>query len=179
MIACENFHTEKFLWSHGLIKFAVVHLFGGSCGGMVLTEDEKALYKDAFQIFDKNRDGAITYKELGTVMRCLGLSPTEAQLLDIIDAEDPHHSNHLDFLQFCKIMESRKPHDTVNEDEIRDAFKVFDKDGKGITVPEFRHILANLGEKISDEDVETLIQHADVTHDLIHYEQLVKLLSEK
>ena len=37
-------------------------------------------YKDVFNMYDKNRDGKITVKELGTVMRSLGQNPTEAEL---------------------------------------------------------------------------------------------------
>lgn len=34
-----------------------------------LTEEQIAEFKEAFQIFDKDGDGLITTKELGTVMR--------------------------------------------------------------------------------------------------------------
>ena len=37
-----------------------------------LTEEQVAEFKEVFQIFDKNGDGPITTKELGTVMRSLG-----------------------------------------------------------------------------------------------------------
>lgn len=36
--------------------------------------------KDAFSLFDKDNDGAITSKELATVMEALGQTPTEADL---------------------------------------------------------------------------------------------------
>ena len=34
-----------------------------------LTEDQIAEFKEAFSLFDKDGDGTITTKELGTVMR--------------------------------------------------------------------------------------------------------------
>lgn len=43
------------------------------------------LKKEAFTIFDKDGDGVITSKELGTVMRALGQNPTEAELQDMIN----------------------------------------------------------------------------------------------
>ncbi len=37
-----------------------------------LTEEQIAEFKEAFSFFDKDGDGTITTKELGTVMRSLG-----------------------------------------------------------------------------------------------------------
>ena len=44
--------------------------------------------KEAFSLFDKDGDGTISSKELGTVMRSLGQNPTEEQLLDMINEVD-------------------------------------------------------------------------------------------
>ena len=49
-----------------------------------LTEEQIAEFKEAFSLFDKDGDGSITTKELGTVMRSLNLNPTEAELQDMV-----------------------------------------------------------------------------------------------
>ena len=49
-----------------------------------LTEEQIAEFKEAFSLFDKDGDGTITTKELGTVMRSLGQNPTEAELQDML-----------------------------------------------------------------------------------------------
>ena len=59
-----------------------------------LTEEQIAEFKEAFSLFDKDGDGTITTKELGTVMRSLGQNPTEAELQDMInevDADGKHN----------------------------------------------------------------------------------------
>ena len=53
-----------------------------------MNEDETAEFKEAFSLFDKDGDGTITTKELGTVMRSLGQNPTEAELQDMINEVD-------------------------------------------------------------------------------------------
>lgn len=53
-----------------------------------LTPEQIAEFKEAFSLFDKDGDGTITTKELGTVMRSLGQNPTEAELQDMIQEVD-------------------------------------------------------------------------------------------
>jgi calmodulin len=51
---------------------------------------------------------------------------------------------------------------------------VFDKDGNGfISAIELRHVMTNLGEKLTDEEVDEMIREADVDGDgQINYEEL-------
>jgi len=52
------------------------------------------------------------------------------------------------------------------EEEIREAFRVFDKDGNGfISAAELRHVMTNLGEKLTDEEVDEMIREADIDGD--------------
>lgn len=110
-----------------------------------------AEFKEAFSLFDKDGDGTITTKELGTVMRSLGQNPTEAELQDMVNEVDADGNGTIDFPEFLTMM-ARKMKDTDSAEEIKEAFKVFDKDGNGlISANELRHIMTNLGEKLTDE----------------------------
>ena len=44
-----------------------------------LTEEQIAEFKEAFSLFDKDGDGAITTKELGAVTRSSGQNPTDCK----------------------------------------------------------------------------------------------------
>ena len=48
-----------------------------------LTPEQMAEFREAFSVFDKDGDGTISEKELGTVMRALGLNPTEDELTQV------------------------------------------------------------------------------------------------
>ncbi|KAJ3356891.1 hypothetical protein HDU91_005500 [Kappamyces sp. JEL0680] len=142
-----------------------------------LTEEQIAEFKEAFSLFDKDGDGTITTKELGTVMRSLGQNPTEAELQDMINEVDADGNGTIDFPEFLTMM-ARKMKDTDSEEEIKEAFKVFDKDGNGfISSAELRHVMTNLGEKLTDEEVDEMIREADVDGDgQINYEEFVKMM---
>ena len=68
-------------------------------------------------------------------------------------------------------MMAKKIKDTDSEDELREAFRVFDKDGNGaISAAELRHVMTNLGEKLTDEEVDEMIREADLDGDgMVNY----------
>merc|ERR1719240_2261958 len=99
-----------------------------------LTEEQIAEFKEAFSLFDKDGDGTITTKELGTVIRSLGQTPTEAELQDMINEVDADGNGTIDFPEFLSLM-ARNMKNTDSEEELIEVFKVFDRDGNASSVP--------------------------------------------
>lgn len=58
---------------------------------------------------------------------------------------------------------------------------MFDKESNGlISAAELRHVLTELGEKMTDEDIDELIREADSDNDgIINYEEFVKMMLAK
>lgn len=66
-----------------------------------------------------------------------------------------------------------------SEEELREAFRVFDRDGDGfISREELSLVMNNLGEKLSDDDVEDMIREADLDGDgKINYQEFVLIIT--
>ena len=63
-------------------------------------------------------------------------------------------------------MMAKKQNEVDAEDQIREAFKVFDKEKKGyITHDQLRYVMTQLGEKLSDDEVDEMIEEVDLDGD--------------
>ena len=114
----------------------------------------------------------MTAKNLETVMRSLGQNLTEAELQDMINEVDVDGHGTIDFSEFLSLV-ARKTKDTDTEEELVEAFKVFDRDGNGfISAAELRHVMMNLGEKFTDEEVDEMIREADVDVPVVRQDQV-------
>jgi Ca2+-binding EF-hand superfamily protein len=60
------------------------------------------------------------------------------------------------------------------EEDLKEAFKVFDKDNNGfISQSELRLVMVNLGEKLTDDELKEMILEADIDGDgQVNYEGL-------
>ncbi|GMI10940.1 hypothetical protein TrLO_g9293 [Triparma laevis f. longispina] len=145
-----------------------------------ITEDQIEEFKDAFSLFDRDGDGTITTVELGTVMRSLGQSVTEADLKDMISEVDADNSGTLDFAEFLTMM-VRKMRGVDVQEEIASAFRTFDDDGSGtIDASELKSILTEIDDKLSSEDIKSMMAEADVDGDgTINYEEFANMLIQK
>ena len=69
-----------------------------------LTETQVAEYKEVFELFDKEGGNTISTKDLGTVMRSLGESPTTAEIDEMIKEVDRNGSGKVHFSDFLELM---------------------------------------------------------------------------
>ncbi len=145
-----------------------------------LTEEQLEELSEAFKIFDRANKGTITTRELGNVMRALGQDPTEAELQDMINEVDIDGNGNIDFGEFRDLM-AKKIQEKDSDEELMEAFRLFDKDGNGFISPEeLKVFMHNLGEKLSDNDIADMIKDADLDGDnAINFEEFVRMMVNK
>lgn len=142
-----------------------------------LSKEQIDSFREAFSLFDKDRDGKITSKELSTVMRALGSAPSESEVQDMINEVDLDNDGTVDFSEFLTMM-ARKTKDHDSQEEIEEAFKVFDRNNNGyISSSELRHVLMSIGDRLTEGEADAMIAEADIDGDgQISYEEFSKIL---
>ena len=68
-----------------------------------LTDEQKQEIKEAFELFDTDKDGCVDYHELKVAMRALGFDMKKAEVLKILRDHDKSGHGLMDFEDFAKI----------------------------------------------------------------------------
>lgn len=142
----------------------------------LVSGDKVIMIMDAFNSL-ADRGGLVKTRELGILMKKLGENPTKEEVQDMINEVDKDGVGVIRFPEFLSMV-AGKMDSLVAEDEIREAFTVFDVDGNGfISRSELKHVMMNLGEKMSEEECNSLVEEADIDGDgQINYEEFCLMM---
>jgi calmodulin len=139
-----------------------------------LSDEQLKEFEAAFKLFDRDNDGLISIRELGTVMRAIGQNPTDIELQEMINEVDHDKDNAIDFNEFVTMM-VKTIHDVETEERTLEAFRVFDRDKSGVMrIAELKHIMMTLGESMPEEQVDELLKLVKQEDGLIDYVEFVK-----
>jgi len=133
--------------------------------------------KEFFDNFDKDNDGIITLKELTSIMRALGLNPTELDIQEIIKKYGKSDNGKIEFNDYLDLIQ-QKFKEPESEDQLIQALKLSNKEGGGIPVIEIEHILSNIGEKLSREEIAEIIKDIEI-EGMVTYDDFVKYMLSK
>ncbi|KAJ1554044.1 Calcium-binding component of the spindle pole body (SPB) half-bridge [Nowakowskiella sp. JEL0078] len=144
-----------------------------------LTEEQKQEIKEAFELFDTDKDRALDYHELKVAMRALGFDAKKAEVLKILRDHDKDGQGLIEFDDFSKLMTER----ILNRDpieEIRKAFQLFDDDGTGkISLRNLRRVAKEIGENIDDDELQAMIDEFDLDQDgEINEQEFLAIMTE-
>ncbi|KAM9844248.1 calcium-binding protein 5b [Aulostomus maculatus] len=168
------------------LKQACIFLRGGSKRQTrALTHDEIEELREAFVEFDKDKDGFISCKDLGNLMRTMGYMPTEMELIELSQNINMNLGGRVDFEDFVELMTPKLLAETagmIGLKELKEAFREFDIDGDGsITSDELRHAMVKLlGEHTCKKEIDAVVKEADNNGDgTVDFEEFVKMMSQK
>ncbi|XP_054616570.1 calcium-binding protein 5b [Dunckerocampus dactyliophorus] len=167
------------------LKQACIFLRGATRRQRSLTHDEVEELREAFVEFDKDKDGFISCKDLGNLMRTMGYMPTEMELIELSQNINMNLGGRVDFEDFLELMTPKLLAETagmIGLKELKDAFREFDIDGDGsITSDELKHAMMKLlGEQTSKKEIEAVVKEVDGNGDgTVDFEEFVKMMSQK
>ena len=116
---------------------------------------------EAFNFFDTDKTGDITVEQLGRVMRMVLIDPTDIELLDMLNEVDSDGNGTVDIEEFEQLY-SRVMKDGSKDQEMEERFSLFDRDGNGsVDREELKTVLRQLGEKLSDEEIDEMFDEID------------------
>ncbi|KAM8836729.1 calcium-binding protein 5a isoform 1-T2 [Spinachia spinachia] len=164
---------------------ACIFLRGGKTISRELADDEIDELREAFNEFDKDKDGLISCKDLGNLMRTMGYMPTEMELIELSQNINMNLGGKVDFEDFVELMAPKLLAETagmIGMKELKNAFKEFDVDGDGvITTEELRAAMGKLmGEHMSRKEIDSVVKEADDDGDgTVDFEEFVRMMSNK
>jgi len=146
-----------------------------------LNEQQLEDITEAFEVFSRTGNPEIRYEDVGNVLRALSLNPTEEDVLKVLgNPSSVDMEKVLTYDEFLPIYRDIEKIPSGTYDDILEGLRVFDKEGNGVVMgAEIRHVLRTLGEKLTREQVDTVMEgHEDISGAL-NIEPFCKFLIEE
>jgi len=144
---------------------------------MGVSDEIKEEYEEVFKLFDKDEDGKIESAEIASIVRALGLNPSEEQVQALIKKVDPKGTGQIGVDAVFTAMDGHGI-ENDSEEKILESFKIFDNQGNGkISATELLGIMKNMGEPFTDEEGDQFMALVDTdSSGDVNYEEWMKTM---
>ncbi|KAL4832085.1 hypothetical protein H8958_019493 [Nasalis larvatus] len=144
-----------------------------------LSAEQIKEYKGVFEMFDEEGNGEVKTGELERLMSLLGINPTKSELASMAKDVDRDNKGFFNCDGFLALMGVYHEKAQNQESELRAAFRIFDKEGKGyIDWNTLKYVLMNAGEPLNEVEAEQMMKEADKDGDgTIDYEEFVAMMT--
>jgi len=140
-----------------------------------LNEDQVEELKLAFDLFDEGGSGALTKSDLKAVCDKFGIKAGPKEIDDMFKEADVTGSGKIGFPEFMSMM-ARRMKQTDTEEELNEAFRVFDPYNEGsIPEKELANALSTAGDKLSKEELDEFLRVC-VVDGHVQYKTFVNML---
>ena len=144
-----------------------------------MTQVSEQEAKELFSLFDRDGNGKIDARELGTLIRSMGENPTETEVQALIKSVDENHNGLLEFNEFMKLMENQR-FELITKEDLVNIFRAFDKDGSGKLLGEdVKQIVISGGEKLTPQEADEILEDFMDSEGYIAYEDFAEKLLAK
>jgi len=141
------------------------------------TPDQMDDYREAFGLFDRVGDNKVAYNQVADVMRALGQNPTNKEVAKVLGmpSADDMVQKRVDFEGFLPMLQTIVNAPKVGFEDYVEGLRVFDKEGNGTVMgAELRIVLCTLGEKMTEAEIDQLMQGQEDENGCVNYEAFVK-----
>jgi len=130
-----------------------------------LETDEIKVLKLCFNLFDVKKQDFLGADDLDDILRAMGFRPSKEELKEILEEIDEDGSGEIEFEEFTQLCAKflvEEPDEDTMKAELKEAFRMFDKECSGfITTLQLREIIAELDSRLTDEDLDGIIDEID------------------
>lgn len=136
--------------------------------------------KAAFDLFDSDQGGSVDTKELKAAMTSLGFESKNGSIFQMIADLDSDGNGNIDFPEWLALM-TTKIGDKNNRANYAKVFAMYDDEKTGfLSAKNLRRVAEQLGESITEQEIQELIARADLDQDgLISEEEFYALMTKK
>ena len=130
-----------------------------------LSEEQKQEVREAFELFDTDKNGLIDAHEMKVAMRALGFDVKKDEVIRLMEEAGSEGATSVSLFNFMELM-TDKITERDPRDEMLRAFQLFDDDATGrITLKNLRRVARDLGENMSDDELQAMIDEFDRDQD--------------